>query len=328
MPAHPTEEPTAHADALTFVRAFRTETRALLGTGSDDGAARALLALRIPPYRPRDAEGNKVRYASYRKVVKDQGVPGLAASFWGSLLLFLTVGAAVLLALLYALAAFGLPVGQDLALLAPERFELLRAIEILLLMPTLLMPLYLVFHASVHWRARTHGRAILRIARNDGSALCKGLPLRSPFHGIWASWGLLSKCLEYWLYGCLTIAIIGWWRASPSTPNIAPAVLAYAVPVVAILLVVRWRVTLWKRRKDLLNAQLYRDADDASSQEGLVTEHVRDDDRLRGQERPTEEPGGSDEEIVTAEAETIWRSDFSAGPGATDHLVDPERGER
>ena len=268
VPAPPADAPTAAADALRFARSYRPEVRELLRAESDEAAAAALLELRIPPLGDHDPTAHKARANAYRTGEKKQPAPGSAASLLLCVVLFLAVAAGVLAALITAWGALALP---DRPLLAPERFGMIPALEIVLLAPTALVPLYLVFHASVHWRARTHGRGMLRVALRDDAARSRGLPLRSPFHGICSSWGLLAKCLEYALYGFFALAVLAWWDGRDSAaPSAAWVVLAYAVPVVVVLVLVTSRVKVWERRNALLAAQLYRAADDAGTREVRV----------------------------------------------------------
>lgn len=132
------------------------------------------------------------------------------------------------------------------------------------------------------------------------------------------------------LYGYAGLAVLAWWGGRESGgPTIAPVVIAYAVPVALILLAVRSRARLWQGRDELLDAQLYR-ADEASPTADPVLDDADDEDREDDQRRREHLVGGDEEPArpTAAPEQTAWRSDFSAGPGAADHLVDPERGER
>lgn len=293
------------------MRRFRPETLELLRAPSADAAAARLLELRIPPLGEQDPSSHEVHAAAYTAAAPEQGVRGFRASLQVSTLLFLMVAAGVLLALVLAWEALG---QADRPLLAPERFEMVTAVEILLLAPTALVPVHLAFHASVHWRARTHGRAVLRVALGDDAARHRGLPCRSPFHGIWASWAFLARCLATLLYGYAGLDVLAWWGGRESGgPTIAPVVIAYAVPVALILLVVRSRARLWQRRDDVLDTQLYRGEGESPAARPVV-----------------EDPDGESDDpaFPAAPQRSACHSEYSARFGAADHLVDPERGER
>lgn len=321
---HAVEASTARADVLTFLRTYRPESFELLDAQTKDAAADRLLALRALPYGNQDPEVHEARRTHYNEAEKEQTIPGLRASLVVSTGLFLLVLAGAAAFLIVAWGAFGTE--QDLALLAPERFGVLPAIELLLLAPTALVPLYLLFVVSVHWRSRTHGRAVLRVAREEGEAQFSGIPVRSPFHGIWSSWSFLGVCLKWALGGYVAVAAIAWMTDASDAVFI---VLAYAAPVALILLPVHLRTKVWKRRDDLLDVQLYRDKHDARSREGFFLDHPLEE----GEEEPgswdehapdADEPGRVGEGSRGAE----WRTGFSAASAPADHLVDPERRER
>lgn len=292
---HPAEAPSARADALHFLRAYRPETFELLDAQTEGAAAERFLALRALPYGEQDPEAHESRRTHYTERAKEQAIPGLQVSFVLSTLLFLLVLAGAAAFLLVAFAAFG--TAKDLPLFAPERFGVLPALELVLLAPTALVPLYLLFMVSVHWRARTHGRAVLRVAREEDAALNSGIPVRSPYHGLWSGWGFLGMCLNWALCGFIAIAVIAWLS---DAQDAVPVVIAYAIPVALILVPVHLRTKVWKRRNDLLNVQLYRDKHDARSREGLVLDAPLEE----------AEPASRDEDL----GETEWRTGFSSDP--------------
>lgn len=298
---HAIEKPTARADALHFLRRYRPESFTLLDAQTEDAAADRFLALRALPYGDQDADAHESRRKHFNEAEKTQSIPGLRASLAVSTALFLLVLAGAGAFLVRAWTAFGS--ANDLSLFAPERFGVLPAIELLLLAPTALVPLYLLFIVSVHWRARTHGRAVLRIAQEEGVALRSGIPVRSPLYGIWSSWWFLGACLKWALCGYFTVAVLASWS---DVKEAVPVVIAYAIPVALILVPVHLRTRVWKRRNDLLDAQLYRDKDGALSREGLVLDEPLEEVEEAEWTSRSEDLG-----------ETSWRSDFpSSGPSS------------
>ena len=300
---HAVEAPTARTDALHFLRRYRPESFTLLDAQTEGAAADRFLALRVLPYGEQDPDAHEARRERFNEAEKEQSIPGLRASLAVSTALFLLVMAGAGAFLVVAWAAFGS--AKDLPLLAPERFGVPPALELLLLAPTALVPLYLLFILSVHWRARAHGRAVLRIAQEEGVALRSGIPVRSPLHGLWSSWAFLGACLKWALCGYVVVAVLAWWN---DVQGVVPVVIAYAIPVALILVPVHLRTTVWKRRDELLDAQLYRDKHEARSREGLVldepleeideVEEVDDAEHVE-QASPSEGRG-----------ETQWRTHF------------------
>lgn len=270
------EQATDHADALAYARFLGPGAERYFGTADAESTAAALLRHR-PSARPgplaEESTRNlfsklqKKRYEEYNRALPDQQVPGLKASFYASTGLF---GVWMVAAAVAAIRVIGALFSDDPL---PESEQMIpgfhgtAAFETLLIAPVVLIPLYLVFHLTVLWRARTHGRAVLRIAAEDRKARTMGLPLESPFQGIWASWSFLLKCLEGLFL--LTAGVAGFAlllnddapalsveRFEPLM-TVSPLAWACLAVTIATCIVVWWREKVAKRRRELLITQLY-----------------------------------------------------------------------
>lgn len=257
-PRDAAERLSARGDARCFVRAWGPETLELLDAPTEEEAVDALLALRIPQFTTRSATTTgSPRAEEYAAALARQQVPGFTASLRLTLVLVLLLLAGAGAALVVAWSTLG--PWTTLRLLAPERFGLLVTFEVLMIAPIALVPLHLLLLAGVHWRARTHGRAVLRVARQDTALRSAGIPRESPVTGIAACWHFLLGSFQCLLLGYGAFVIMCLLVVDrPVLEGPIPVALAYAAPTLAIMLLALWRTRLWTRRAELLTALLYR----------------------------------------------------------------------
>jgi hypothetical protein len=257
-PRDAAERLSARGDARCFVRAWGPETLELLDAPTEEEAVDALLALRIPQFTTRSATTTgSPRAEEYAAALARQQVPGFTASLRLTLVLVLLLLAGACAALVVAWSTLG--PWTTLRLLAPERFGLLVTFEVLMIAPIALVPLHLLLLAGVHWRARTHGRAVLRVARLDTALRRAGIPRESPVTGIAACWHFLLGSFQCLLLGYGAFVIMCLLVVDrPVLEGPIPVALAYAAPTLAIMLLALWRTRLWTRRAELLTALLYR----------------------------------------------------------------------
>ncbi|MFQ6486098.1 hypothetical protein [Brachybacterium epidermidis] len=274
--AYPQQQATARADARAFARIGGPAAARFFGMGDVESTADAMLhhrfAGRTGPLAEKQrqhyfAEEQEKRKEEYDQAIPRQDVAGLRASLIVSTGMFLLVAAAIA-----AIRAMG-------ALLSPDPLPTSRqmiagmngpaALEVLLTAPVVLIPLYLLFHLTVLWRARTHARAALLVAADDDRAGSMGLPVVSPLQGIWASWSFLLRCigglLMVYLVGAFFAAALNsyasWlsWERFETLGIVSPAAWACLLPTIAAGVLAWWRAKVAARRKELMLSRMYED---------------------------------------------------------------------
>lgn len=317
----------ARAEARRLVRAFPSESLSMTRTASVEEASRALVNLDIPDADRLDIAEAVQRAERYTAEARQQDGLGRRASAWAAVLSFMMIPLGVVTAVVFAMTTFG----QEQLTPLGQRFGVWAPIEVILLAPTALIPASLLWIAAEHWKGRTHGRAVLRTAAGDELLHSSGIPQHFPWHGVLGSWGLLRRAAENLLIGYCAVLILAFFIARDSGQQFrdSPMVLIalYAVPVFVVFLVARARTAVWTRRREVMEALLYRHPDDveAATRAAQRWADDEDEDDLYGADL---HPGDSEhsrrlaEDLPTLQTgepnTTQWRSGFSP----TDSPVD------
>lgn len=264
-------------DARAFARLGGSAAAQFFGTSDEGSTAEALLNHRSssrtgpalePARREWSEKEQQERSEEYSRAVPEQDVPGLKASWLASFAMFLIFLLATVAAAIWALRGLLSIDPRPWSEHMIPGFNGAAALEVLLVAPVGLIPLYLLFHLIVLWRARTHGRAVLLTAHDDPRARTHGVPVPSPFKGIWASWAFLLTCLEGLLIlDASMVAFALLFNRDPWLSMQKLEVLAQVPPLAWACLLVPigacalawWRRKIAERRKQLLISLLYAD---------------------------------------------------------------------
>lgn len=329
-PDAPRPESRTHVrDALVFARLGGAEAIAYFEASDQQGAAESLLHSYPVPPGEQKSEELRQRGLECTAALPEQGYPGFTSSVRVATWLgYLFLTAVVLAAGWAVVALFGGDPEADPVLL-PAGLLFLPVEEILLLAPFPLIILYIPSHLAVLRKERITARAVLRWAAGEESTRKLGIPAKSPFVGIAATWEGLQFCAGavVLMNAFLTVFLFAVRRPEdPYAVFLLPALCA--LPFLVTYLFCGGRAHAAKRRHALVADRLYRVPVDEEvslpssiSLEGLC---YPDD----AWEVPAPEAEGDRAPVVAALEETTWTSDFSASAAPSDHLVDPDRRER
>lgn len=338
----PQKKPTALADARAYIRLVGDEGLAYFDASDEESAAQAVLSRRRKPVQEQDFQQLTQRAEECKQALPEQGVRGVRMSHRA------TVASAILLTASFVVMAAWMVVAlfsaADYPILFRESYRMtLTFLEVMFLTPWVMFPFFMLYHLMASWKGRVDGRAALRWAGTEPSTHGFGIPMMAPFNELQGSWGLMRGFCGAALYiAVIPVFFFGMWALSDGNLRSGlGAALLYLLPVIALRLLAGRRAAVYGRRQDLLHHMLYRPPvlhpDHELSPDHV--EEVEEDidmswlDELAEQDLEWREDWDRDEESVRRDLppgspDSDWKTSFSEGAGASDHLVDPDRRER
>ncbi|MGP5717831.1 hypothetical protein ACTXO9_18305 [Brachybacterium tyrofermentans] len=310
-------------DALAFTRLGSAEAVTYFQAADERGAARALLRSYPTPAVEQSDRDLSRRGEECLQTLPDQGIPGYSTSARAAkVLLYVFLGAIVVVAGWAAVTLFAGDYDAD-PLLLPADLLVLPVEEILLLAPLALLALYVPCHLATVKAARTCTQAMLRWAAGHDETRTLGIPAKSPFVEISASWERLRFCAGAVIMMDGFLAVFLFAIREPDDPyGMFLLPVAIALPFLAVYALCANRVQAAYRRHSLLADRLFRVPSD-------VEDSLPASVSLEGLEYPAtvEEIDVQEVDEETSIENTDWMSDFSTGSAPSDHFVEPERRE-